>query len=364
MQFSKANPLSLVFLCGLFIMSGCATTRVYHPAESYLFRIEGTSYLPLSDIARLNEMRLHWDPSTRKAELKNETVHLRFRVGSPVVMINDETELLDHPVLWHQGMVVVPSSFSKTLAEILGREEARIPPRPPYRIKTVVIDAGHGGGDPGAIGRTGTKEKNLNLDIARRLKNELEAQDLHVIMTRKDDHFVSLTRRTYVANHAKADFFVSIHCNASRNRRVDGFEVYHLSLNVDDAARASVASAEELPIEEEQASYDTSSGGLKTTLWDLMYAEHRAESAELAKYVTWAMNKRLPSPNRGVKSARFFVLKGVKMPAILVEAGYLTHRGEEASLKQKSYRQEVAEAIASGILAYKNEFERTDGFTD
>ncbi|MBI4436573.1 MAG: N-acetylmuramoyl-L-alanine amidase [Candidatus Omnitrophica bacterium] len=345
-------------------MSGCATTQVYHPAESRLFRIDGASYLPLSAIAKLNEMRFHWDASARKAELKNETVHLRFRVGSPVVMVNDETELLDHPVLWHQGMVVVPSSFSKTLADYLGREAERIPPRPPYRIGTVVVDAGHGGRDPGAIGRTGTKEKNLTLDIARRLKNELEAQGIHVIMTRKDDHFVSLYQRTYIANRAKADFFVSIHCNASRSRKVDGFEVYYLSPNVDDTARASVASAEELPIEEEQTSYDTSSAGLKTTLWDLVYSEHRVESAEFAKYVTWAMHKRLPSPNRGVKSARFFVLKGVKMPAILVEAGYLTHRGEEASLKQKAYRQDVAEAIAFGILAYKNEFERTDGFTD
>ena len=95
-----------------------------------------------------------------------------------------------------------------------------------------------------------------------------------------------------------------------------------------------------------------------------MYTEHRAESVELAKYVTWAMNKRLASPNRGVKSARFFVLRGVKMPAILVEVGYISNRTEEGAFRKKSYRQGVAEAVSMGILAYKNEFERTDGFTN
>ncbi len=355
---AKAKRISL-FLC-LILASGCATTAQRHPFESRSFQIEGVDYLPLSSIAKLNDMHLSLDRTTQKAILENARLRLRLRAGSPVVMANDETEVLDHPVLFHHGVLIVPSSLSRLLSKYMAREKVELVPRVPYRIQTVVVDAGHGGYDPGAIGRTGAKEKNINLDIAKRLKWQLEGRGVHVLMTRGDDHFISLYQRTYIANRAKADFFVSIHCNASRNRRIDGFEVYHLS-GSGGGGRAE-ASPLEAPIEEGMS--DPSTASVKATVWGLMYTEHRAESVELARSILSAMGQKLSSPSRGVKSARFFVLKGTRMPAVLVEVGYLTNRKEESRLKQKSYRQEIAEALAAGVLAYKDEFERTNGFTN
>ena len=341
--------------------SGCATVPKRPTAEGRFIQIDGVQYLPLSAVAKLRGLDFIWNPDTRRAELSSENMKVRVRPGSPVLLINGRTEVLDDPVLFHDGMVVVPVSFTKRLAPYL--EEARPSyVRPRYRVRKVIVDAGHGGHDPGAIGRSGLREKTAALDIARRLKNELEAQGIDVVMTRREDTFVSLYQRTTIANRTDADFFVSIHCNASRSRSVDGFEVYHLRQTA-EASPQVVDGAGEFPVEEEIA-YTPDSSNLRTVLWDLVYAEHRVESAELAKAVAWAMNRRLPTPNRGVKGARFYVLRGVRMPAVLVEVGFISNAIEEHKLHNREYRQQVAEAIAAGILSYKDQYERTDGFTN
>jgi len=323
--------------------AGCATTQPHPLAESRFFQIDGSRYLPLSAIATLHEMRLEWDTKTQKVDLGRDTLHLRLRVGSTIVVANGQTEILDRPVLLHHNIVVVPESFLKSLSKYFAVERKLLPLRIPYRVQTVVIDAGHGGYDTGAIGRMGLKEKHVALDIARRLKLQLEGQGLQVMMTRKEDNFISLYHRTYIANRAQGDFFISIHCNASRDREVDGFEVYHVSPSEEDAERFD-SGAEASTVDAPQTFYNS--------------------SVELAKFITSAMEEHLPLPNRGVKSARFFVLKGVEMPAALVEVGYISNRSEEGLLRKKSYRQDIAEAVAAGVLSYKNEFERTGGFVN
>ena len=340
---------------------GCATVPKHPTAEGRFIQIDGAQYLPLSAVAKLHGLDFVWNPDTRRAELSSENMKIRVRPGSPVLLINGRTEVLDDPILFHDGMVVVPVSFTKRLAPYL---EATRPSyvRPQYRIRKIIVDAGHGGYDTGAIGRRGLREKTIALDIAKRLKNEMEAQGIDVVMTRRDDTFVSLYQRTTIANRTDADFFVSIHCNASRSRSVDGFEVYHLRSTA-EASPQVVDGAEEFPVEEEVA-YNPDSSNLRTVLWDLVYAEHRVESAELAKAVAWAMNRRLPTPNRGVKGARFYVLRGVRMPAVLVEVGFISNAIEEQKFRNREYRQQVAEAIAAGILSYKDQYERTDGFTN
>ena len=342
--------------------SGCAT--VPHPpiAEGRFIQIDGAQYLPLSAVAKLHGLELIWDPDTRRAELSSETLKVRLRPGSPVLLINGRTEILEEPVLFHEGMIVVPSSFTRRLSPYLA--EVRRPSfvRPRYRIQRVIVDAGHGGYDPGAIGRRGLREKTVALDIAKRLKSELEAQGIDVVMTRKDDTFISLHRRTYLANQADADFFVSVHCNASRSRGVNGFEVYHLRPTAETVSQTAGDIDDTLL--EEEAVYHPDSTNLRAVLWDMVHAEDRVESVELARTVAWAMNDRLPTPNRGVKGARFYVLNGVRMPAVLVEVGFISNVAEEERLRSRDYRQQIAEAIAAGILAYKAQYERTDGFTN
>ena len=276
-------------------------------------------------------MQLKWNSRIEKGTLEKNGLRLHFRAESAVVVANGQTEMLDRPVLVHRGQPVVPDSFLKFLSNYFATAPLP-PPSVPSRVQTVIVDPGHGGHDTGAIGRMGLKEKEVNLDIARRLKNELESQGLRVIMTRKDDYFITLYHRTYIANRSDADFFVSIHCNASRNRDVDGFEIYHIPTSGE-----SEDGADQVEANPGTPYYDS--------------------SAELAGNIVSAMGTHLPLPNRGVKSARFYVLKGVRMPAVLVEVGYISNPEEEASLDDKSYRQEIAEAVAEGIWTYKQTIE-------
>ena len=235
---------------------------------------------------------------------------------------------------------------------------------PEYTISRVVIDPGHGGKDPGTVGRTGIYEKTIVLDIAKRLKRKLASKGITAILTRDKDTFISLKKRSDIANKQEADFFISIHANAFRNGSVKGFETYYLSEAVDDSARA-IAQAENASVKFENSGfdYDAYACDVNATVLDMIYTENRAESVGLAQHICKEARKTLWVRNRGVKSAKFYVLKCVRIPAVLVEVGFLSNRSEEAKLSQPKYRDKVASALSKGILSYKREFEETDGFT-
>lgn len=211
-------------------------------------------------------------------------------------------------------------------------------------IHSVVVDAGHGGHDPGAMAH-GLTEKDLNLDIARRLKTELQTSGLSVTMTRETDDFVTLTRRPDVANRMTADLFVSVHINANRNRHVSGVEVYYPRESVVDA-EATFPPA----MEPSEVSLPTTT--IKRIVWDLVLSKTRRHSARMALQICRAMRSRLRVRCRWVRGARFVVLREARVPAVLVEVGYLSNRPEASRLATSPYRQAVAQAIAEGILAY------------
>ncbi len=223
-----------------------------------------------------------------------------------------------------------------------------------FTIKTIVIDAGHGGNDPGAIGRRlHVKEKSLTLQLARKIKSLLTDEGLKVIMTRDSDVFIPLPRRSEIANKSNADLFVSVHVNASRSRYMRGFECYYLSNATDDNARALEAFEDSSLKINEEASAQRSKP-LDKTLWDMTLTENRLESAELASYICDSVDDSLIIGSRGVKTARFYVLKHTNIPSVLVEAGYLSNRYEEIKLKDDSFLDKMAKAVAQGILKYKD----------
>ena len=219
---------------------------------------------------------------------------------------------------------------------------ANLPPSSP--IHTVVVDAGHGGHDPGAM-RYGLREKDLTLDIARRLQTELEASGLSVILTRDSDRFVELSGRPEIANRLPADLFVSVHINANRNRQVSGVEVYY--------PRESIISAS-LPFPPSVKATEVAmpTWTIKRVLWDLALTRSRRNSVQIASHICRSMRSRLGVHCRGVRGARFVVLREATMPAVLVESGYVTNRPEASKLATPSYRQAVAEAIADGLVTY------------
>jgi N-acetylmuramoyl-L-alanine amidase len=220
-------------------------------------------------------------------------------------------------------------------------------------IRTIVIDAGHGGKDPGAVGSYGTKEKDINLEVAKSLERLLTREGrFTVILTRQDDTFIPLDERADIANRHKADLFISIHCNAALSPKSNGFEIYFLSEKATDDDAAAVARRENAVVELEGIT-GKAKHKLQELLWSLARTETLNESSEIAAFMARQVGSRLPLVNRGVRQAGFFVLKGADMPAVLVESAFLSNPGEEGLLKSARYRTQLTDALYAGLLDYE-----------
>jgi N-acetylmuramoyl-L-alanine amidase len=229
-------------------------------------------------------------------------------------------------------------------------------------LRTIVLDAGHGGHDSGAVGPGGLMEKEVVLDITRRVARLLEERlGVKVLLSRDGDHFVPLRDRTSFANRERADLFVSIHANAHRVAASEGVEVYFLSSEATDNAARQLAAAENSVVQLEKQAAGKGTGRseiVKTMLWDLAQAEFQNESSRLAETMLDSMTTALRIPNRGVKQAGFYVLGGAAMPAILLEIGFVTNPREERRMREPRYRDEIARAIANGLAEYKRTWDQ------
>jgi len=347
----------------IFLFSGCVPSNrmVISGSPSQIVSLNQTQYIPLVPYCDAREIHWEWDPVTNVVSVDGRSGKGKFLVDSQIAMVDGERVHLPEPLKMNQGFILFPAG-SLPLLDSLNVVKAPPAVAGPFQVRKIVLDPGHGGKDPGARGRKGTKEKEIVLDVALRIRDLLAENGVDVIMTRDKDQFISLGRRTQIANKNKADFFISIHANSSRSRVASGFEVYYLSNTVDDESRA-IAAMENANLDIEEDAFSGRTQDLDATLWDLINSENRTESAELAKELEQSARARLGVRNRGVKSARFAVLKGATMPAVLVEVGFLTNPVEEERLLSSGYRQRLAEAITTGILNYKSRYEKTEGFT-
>lgn len=226
-------------------------------------------------------------------------------------------------------------------------------------VKKVVIDPGHGGKDPGAVGPSGVKEKDVVLRIALKLQEKIRARlNVDAILTRGSDRFLPLEERTALANTQKADLFVSIHTNAHKNRGVHGISTYILNVAT-DAEEARLAAFE-------NAVSTKRISDLEKILNDLMLKSKINESSRLAEAVQQGLIKGLPRSyskikDLGVRQAPFYVLIGARMPSIMVETSFITNRSEEKRLRSAAYQDAVAEGILAGIQSYINQIEAVPG---
>ena len=217
--------------------------------------------------------------------------------------------------------------------------------------KRIVIDAGHGGKDPGGKKLFGLKEKELNLLVAKELYDQLKAEDnFDVLLTRSTDEFVPLADRSVLANNFKADLFISIHANASRDRRERGFEIYFMSEKASDPGAAEVADYENSVISLEDGAEQGDPAAM--LLHSMARNEYLNEGSRLAGLVTAEMEKRTPFANRGVKQAAFYVLRGTYSPGILVEMGFMTNSSDQKNMNDKKVRGKVANAIYRAVMKY------------
>jgi N-acetylmuramoyl-L-alanine amidase len=256
------------------------------------------------------------------------------------------------------------------------------PPRDEPGIHTIVLDPGHGGGETGAIGPSGTEEKEITLLLARALKSRLERRlPVRVILTRGDDAELPLDNRTALANQNKADLFISLHLNSERGRGARGAETYFLSLQASDARAARAAEIENLAARgqapgggNEAAAGDDAGAAaaadpalaaaegdplydLQLILWDLAQSQHLADSQRLAALIQEELNGALGLRDRGVKQAPFRVLMGAAMPAVLVELGFISNPEEEERLRDAAYRAQLVEAVARAVERYRAQAE-------
>ena len=223
----------------------------------------------------------------------------------------------------------------------------------PQEIKTIVVDPGHGGMEPGAKGKFGTLEKDITLAIALKLKAVIEANmPVRVVLTRAGDTSISLERRAAIANYNKADLFISIHANSSFRKDAHGSETFFLSNEATDDEARRLAYLENNPADFEEGIGGDSQDELTMILWDMAQSAYLKESSTFAETIQGELNFLLRTRNRGIKQAPFKVLTGVACPAVLVEIAFISNPEEERKMKTEWFQNNVVEAIYRGLENY------------
>ncbi|MCX7974743.1 MAG: N-acetylmuramoyl-L-alanine amidase [Candidatus Aminicenantes bacterium] len=216
-------------------------------------------------------------------------------------------------------------------------------------VKTIVLDPGHGGSDPGCIGRSGLKEKDIVLNLAIDLKKKIQEAGFEVFLTRETDIFVPLENRTVIANQKKADIFISLHVNSHPNKNRSGIQTFYLNITQDSVVNELAAL--------ENATSPRTLNQMAETIRKIIRHSKALESRELAEKIqenlVKCLRKAYPdTQDLGVKGGPFWVLIGGEMPSVLIELSHMSNAKEEARLQEKSYQQLLIEGIFEGIIAY------------
>ena len=314
-----------------FLVSAIAITQTTALAADdwQIIKVSGHDYLSVDNISKFYGLAAEVVPVGGKTQLETVSSPLEFVRGSREVMINGARSWLCFPIIENDGRFLVSrTDLAKTIEPLLRPQ--RVPNA--GKVETVVLDPGHGGHDKGALSRYGS-EKDFALDVARTLRPLLQAKGLRVIMTREGDYFVPLEVRAQIANAARNSIFVSIHFNATNDDpNATGFEIFSFTpLGAPSTSDGAVA----------PSSLSTQPGSAVD-----------AQSMALSACIYHSMLGHIPEFDRGIKRARFAVLRLTKVPAVLVEGGFLTERGESQLIAKKDWRVKLAQAIGAGVENY------------
>ena len=324
-MFIRVKPLLALMFLSVFIISNL----IFAADDWQIIKVSGHDYLSVDNISKFYGLPAEVVPAGEKMRLEAVSSPLEFVGGSREVMINGARSWLCFPVIEHEGKYLVSrTDLAKTIEPLLRPQ--RVPNA--GKVETVVLDPGHGGHDKGALSRYGS-EKDFALDVARTLRPLLQAKGLRVIMTREGDYFVPLEVRAQIANAARNSIFVSIHFNATdRDPDATGFEIFSFtprgapSTSDDSVAPSSLSMQAGTAVD--------------------------AQSVALSACIYHSMIGHIPEFDRGIKRARFAVLRLTRVPAVLVEGGFLTERGESQLIAKKEWRVRLAQAIGAGVENY------------
>lgn len=332
--------------------------------------INEVPYFNILELNRLFNAHISEDLIDRRIFVELYDQRLIFLFDSSYLLFHSELYNFTYDHLYIDGKHYLPLLFIKEVLPILLPDKIVYDSRThtlraelakASTKRTIVLDPGHGGKDPGAVGFTGkTFEKDISLTIAKQIKGMVEERlpDVKVLLTREDDRFISLQQRTTFANKNQADLFISIHCNAAYNKAAHGIEVFFLSAAKSDEARA-VEALENSVVEKYEGGIEALKkyDDLNFILMDMAQAEQLQESSHLAIKLQANLIKSTGAHNRTIKQAGFYVLRGAFMPAVLVELGFITNKEEEQKLKDANYQNKLAEAVFEGIKGFVNNYD-------
>lgn len=317
-------------------------------------------YVRAAEVAREFGLEVERDPLVGRVVLRGErpggTVEVVVSPGLETALVNGKFHRLPQPARYRGLEVLVAEELREAI-----RTALIVSPRgrPSGLVRSVVLDPGHGGKDPGAIGPSGLKEKDVNLDVARRLARRLRERGIEVVLTRTSDVFIPLAERSHIANREQPDLFVSIHADAAPRASAAGATTYLVKEAFRGPGQRTVTPAERAALAAKDAALNPTHVGVEPTgrvarlaLWQVMLAEYRRESRLLAEAVQRRLPRRTGQPDRGVREAAYSVLKWTYVPAVLIEVGFLSNPAWEARLAEPDYREETARAIAEAIFEF------------
>ncbi|HPG29215.1 MAG TPA: N-acetylmuramoyl-L-alanine amidase [bacterium] len=349
-----------------------------------------TKYLNLNDITRIMNLKYIWEPFTLTLELTDNKVLLKMQMNSNLAMVNEKVIQSENGLMNVDGGIYLPAEileffnqsviklesgalyykkidnsvkFEDDIAKtILAIGQIKMPEvkkkRDGFNIKTIAVDPGHGGVDAGAVSYSKrVLEKDITLAVALKLKEYIEksGKDVNVLLTRSSDETLFLDERPQIANKNKCDLFLSIHCN-SGPKNAQGFETFYFSLTEDDETERTARLLEN-NIGDSYKNAKRKMNPIDFITTDLAQINHINESSDFAEIIQKKLFEAAVSSNRGVKKARFMVLKDAFMPSVLVELGFLSNETEEKLLTNENYQNKLAAGIGEAILQYKQKSE-------
>ncbi len=360
----------------------CIAAPVSPASDSIaILRVGGGEYLPLDELLPRCGIDHSFDMISQKGKLYRKNHYAVYGVGLPVVLIDGSLYKSSGAVRRQGGRVLIPLDAGREVVRSLNpelgiarrgdalivehrggdiipdRDREKRRPVSKDRISFIVIDPGHGGKDPGAVGKGGLREKDITLKVARFLEKKIRTRltGVRVYMTRSDDRFIELSTRTVIANRLlkknENGIFLSIHVNSSLSSRISGYETFFLSQNpTNEEARNTAALENNVVILEDRPKGKSGHDDVDYIEAMMITTQIQKESSALAASIQQGMaEKNRAFSSRGVKKADFYVLRGVLMPAALVEIGYISNVKESGYLKKDSHREAVAEGISQGV---------------
>src|SRR5213595_2093948 len=306
-----------------------AQRSTFAASDWEIIKVSGHDYLSVDNISRFYGFPAGVAAAGEKSQLDAVKNPLEFVSGSREAMINGARSWLCFPLVEQDGKYLVSrTDVAKTIEPLVRPHRVAV-----GKVETVVLDPGHGGHDKGQVSKYGY-EKDFALDVARKLRPLLQSKGLRVIMTREGDYFVPLEVRAQIANRARDAIFVSIHFNATNDDpNATGFEIFSFT---------------------PRGAPSTSDGNVTASSLNMQPGSSMdAQSLALSACIYHSVLGHIREYDRGIKRARFAVLRLTKVPAVLIEGGFLTERGESKLISNKDWRAKLAAAIATGVENYQ-----------